>query len=348
MSSVKKEAQVWLCKKCNETYPTRKSLRNHKQIHKKDDSSFIDTPTYKFDELQDIYICSTCSAEYQDEKEVILHIKTHIVTYKCKECIEEFRCPYKYAIHLTSHSDSLERIFQCPLCSYSTRRTSSLRLHINIVHQRRFFYSCETCGKGFNDISLFSEHKYEHMGIQPFVCIVCNKSFKYSKYLVAHQERNHTVNIVGQLLPSQCPVCFKVLCNKKEGSLERHLKSKHEKKKGPAEKKHLCDTCGKTFAVKEKLNLHYRVHTGFKPHVCAYCPKSFTKKDYLVMHERVHTGEKPYSCEHCGKCFNQTAPLRIHLRTHTGERPYVCQFCNMGFTSRGALNIHMKNCSGSG
>jgi KRAB domain-containing zinc finger protein len=332
--------KTWPCKKCDQTFETLRLLRQHRKTHTVED--ITEQHTYKFDEVQEIYICNTCSAEYQEREEIEKHIKTHEEMFECPVCQEKFQKAYNYGTHMAIHSD--DKLFRCPQCSYKTPKRTGLLIHINYVHLRKFYYVCTTCGKGFNDVVLFKEHDNEHQGVRPFVCVVCNKDFAYSRYLLTHQVRYHRVGIEGKLLPNQCNVCNKVFS--KVATLERHFKEKHSVAKLPHEKKHLCDLCGKGFAQKNKLRIHYRVHTGVKPYTCSYCAKSFTKKDYLVMHERVHSGEKPYSCEYCGKCFSQGAPLRIHLRTHTGERPYVCQFCGAGFTSRGALNIHCKSCTG--
>ncbi|CAH0546320.1 unnamed protein product [Brassicogethes aeneus] len=330
--------KTWSCKKCLDEFSTLRALRAHRKIHVVQES---EEHTYKFDELQDLFICNTCCAEYQVKEEIEKHIKTHEEIYNCKVCEEKFKTAYSYATHVIIHSD--DKTFKCPSCTYTTLKRTGLLIHINYVHLKKFLYVCIKCGKGFNDAVLFKEHDNEHLGLRPFICIVCNKDFAYSRYLHTHQVRNHKVTIEGELLPNQCSICLKVFS--KAVTLEKHYVQRHLNTT-PHEKKHLCDLCGKGFAQKNKLRVHYRVHTGDKPYSCSYCTKAFTKKDYLVMHERVHSGEKPYSCEFCGRCFSQGAPLRIHLRSHTGERPYICQFCSSGFTSRGALNIHCKNCTG--
>ncbi|VEN59814.1 unnamed protein product [Callosobruchus maculatus] len=314
-------------------------MLNHKKTeHPKTDD---EVHTFKYDDVQDLYICNTCSAEFQEKEDAEKHLPTHDENFQCEVCNKKFKRAYDYGTH--AHTHRADNMFPCPMCQYKTMRRTSFMVHINYVHLKKFSYFCETCGKGFNDALLAKEHHNEHLGIKPFVCVVCEKSFTFSRYLYTHQVRSHRVGIEGQLLPNQCFYCNKVFS--KVETLEKHYKQRHLNT-APHEKKHLCDTCGKGFSQKNKLQIHYRVHTGVKPYSCSYCEKSFTKKDYLVMHERVHSGEKPYRCRFCGKCFSQGAPLRIHLRTHTGERPYVCLFCSTGFTSKGALNMHCKNCNG--
>lgn len=338
----KQEHKIWTCRKCLEEFESRRELTDHTKLYHIEENT--DTNTFKYDEEQDIYICSNCSAEYQTQKEVEEHIsKAHEEFYTCDVCKHTSKKAYNFAVHMKMHSE--DETYTCPLCSYNTPRRTCLQTHINRVHYHKFYYTCPTCGKGFNDSVIFKEHNNEHLGIKPFICVVCNKDFVYSRYMLIHQTRYHTVHIEGTLHRTQCSICMKVFS--KVATLLKHITTKHNNNgEEKHEKRHLCDICGKGFGTSDKLKIHYRIHTGDKPFACKYCEKRFTKKDYLIMHERVHTGEKPYPCEFCGKCFNQAASLRIHVRGHTGERPYICQFCNGGYISRGSLNLHMKICNG--
>lgn len=335
---------TWRCKKCLVEFSTRKLLQAHKKMHVREESPTTQAmKNFKFDETLELYICNLCSAEFQEEEEIRRHLSNnHIRKFNCESCLQIFTEPYKFSVHTQKHNGG---DFYCPLCNYHTPRMTCIQSHINRMHLQKFIYNCKTCGKGFNDQAIFKEHDNEHLGIKPFTCVVCNKSYVFSKYLFAHQVRYHIVNIEGRLQHNQCAICMRIFA--KESTLEKHVKNRHENYGVPREKKLLCDICGQGFSRNDKLKIHYRIHTGVKPYACSYCPKSFIKKEYLVMHERVHNGERPYSCEYCGKCFNQSAPLRIHVRGHTGEKPYICPICDQGFISRSSLNFHKKNyCTG--
>lgn len=294
-------------------------------------------PKYIFDEEQNLYNCNTCGAEFLEKTEVEEHVETHVIKFKCEFCEEVYTDAYKFSTHVYDHNGVL---FQCPLCPHATIKRSCILSHIKRMHLRKFKYHCKICGKADDDKTRHFEHELSHEANPPqFLCIVCNKSFPYSRYLSVHQVRYHHVKICRP-----CELCEMTFPNNK--SYIRHFKT-HIKDRPSLEKNHLCDICGKGYARLHKLKSHYRTHTGSKPFSCSYCGKSFTTREYLVLHERIHSGVKPYKCEYCGKRFNQDASHRIHVRTHTGERPYVCQFCKGGFVSRAALNSHLKTCKGN-
>lgn len=66
----------------------------------------------------------------------------------------------------------------------------------------------------------------------------------------------------------------------------------------------MCETCGKSFASKEYLKHHNRIHTGSKPFKCEICFRTFAQRNSLYQHIKVHTGMAAMSPENgvqCGK-----------------------------------------------
>ncbi|XP_014207193.1 zinc finger protein 436-like [Copidosoma floridanum] len=124
---------------------------------------------------------------------------------------------------------------------------------------------------------------------------------------------------------------------KGSGGLRNHLKVVHSA--GPLFK---CDECGKEFPLKERLKLHVRTHTGFKPYRCAECDKSFARGGQLVQHRRTHSQVKPYSCQLCSGTFTCAANLALHLKRHNNQKDHKCDICGRGFVRRDALKKHLE------
>ena len=114
----------------------------------------------------------------------------------------------------------------------------------------------------------------------------------------------------------------------------------------PREKRFECETCGKCFMTKLRLDAHIRIHTGEKPFLCKTCKKGFAHKSNLTMHEKIHTGERPFQCKHCKKGFMNSSNLKVHERIHTGEKPFQCKTCKKYFTRSNHLKIHERTHTG--
>ncbi|XP_037774556.1 zinc finger protein 189-like [Penaeus monodon] len=167
-------------------------------------------------------------------------------------------------------------------------------------------FSCEVCGKTFDNKTYIKIHMRVHTKEKPYGCEFCNKAFSRKSDQVKHK-RVHTKE-----RPYSCEICKQAFSQKK--SLVKHMRV-HTK-----EKPYICEICNRAFAHTSSRVIHMRVHTKEKPYSCNICNKSFTVKCSLVKHMRVHTKEKPYTCEICNKAFSLKYVLAQHKKVHTKKQ----------------------------
>ncbi|XP_023668944.2 uncharacterized protein [Paramormyrops kingsleyae] len=144
-------------------------------------------------------------------------------------------------------------------------------------------YSCEVCGRNFEQEHDLSVHKCIHTKTKPYECDECGKHFAQKQNVLRHKEIHNDSETAG--VPY-----------------------------------FTCAQCGKNFTSKRYLKAHQFLHTGEKPFICTVCGKTFSHKCNLYSHLRTHTGEKPFCCSECGKCFAQLGHLKRHMSVHNTKR----------------------------
>ena len=90
--------KLYICKKCPLKFTMLKLLKEHRKEHAP--KEFIEDHTYYFDEVQEIYICNTCSAEFKDKDETEKHTKAHGENFGCSLCEEKFQTLFQLGNHL--------------------------------------------------------------------------------------------------------------------------------------------------------------------------------------------------------------------------------------------------------
>ncbi|CAG9771080.1 unnamed protein product [Ceutorhynchus assimilis] len=167
------------------------------------------------------------------------------------------------------------------------------------------------------------ERKYE--------CTICIKNFLSSNDLRKH------VRVHTDERPYICNECQQAF--RQAVTLKNHILSKHCKLNGFFH----CDICSRSFALKGRLKLHMRTHTGEKPYSCEHCSKTFARKGQLQQHMRVHDQKKPFTCDVCKMSYTCSQNLRLHRNKHFDVKPYTCDLCGKCFTRRDALLKHLRN-----
>ena len=159
------------------------------------------------------------------------------------------------------------------------------------------------------------------------ICPECPRRFGSYKSLHTHIE----IHLKGVF--ARCPLCQCVYPNKTH--LIRHLHHHTN------ERRHICETCGKSFFYDHCLKQHQQVHITEKPFACKFCMAKFARRANFRDHIRTHTGEKPYSCQFCSLKFQRSIMLKTHQKVHKGETPYSCDTCENSFPTNELLQQHL-------
>ena len=104
----------------------------------------------------------------------------------------------------------------------------------------------------------------------------------------------------------------------------------------------ICLVNGKCFVSATSLRRHLKRHAE-KVHVCDVCGKSFARKDELKSHTATHVKEFLYVCEACGMCFPTRSSLYNHKVNIHNLQKYACDICEKKFVSNQNMLRHKKS-----
>ncbi|XP_021959373.1 zinc finger protein 16 isoform X2 [Folsomia candida] len=139
---------------------------------------------------------------------------------------------------------------------------------------------CPVCGKEFRACSL-NTHIKTHTDERNHLCNTCGKLFRTSRILRLHINDVH----IGERKYS-CHICGTTFVRK--SAYDNHMKNIHEE----AEKRWICETCGKTYRQEHNLKEHVKMHSS-KSFECPICQKIFSRRANVRLHVKgVHEGVK--------------------------------------------------------
>ncbi|XP_021368279.1 zinc finger protein 37-like isoform X10 [Mizuhopecten yessoensis] len=140
--------------------------------------------------------------------------------------------------------------------------------------------------------------------VKRYPCSACQKICKSQDDLIRHQTVHQKPVIV-------CRICENLSFPTPQ-SLKDHLIQNHGQ-----EFTHFCFQCGKGFKSDAGIKDHQKVYhvSSLECPVCEVCGKSFALRNRLVVHMRSHSHQRPFMCPHCGKAYKHKHGLKTHIQT---------------------------------
>ena len=186
-------------------------------------------------------------------------------------------------------------IFPCHVCQDLFNSTKSLTIHIETLHSDVEKLTCAMCQKKFPNFTNLMIHTRKHLGIRPFSCHHCTKSFCDAKYLNDH--KNRCKKVVSPNLNAKDDLASKIIYSAKGSSP--------------------CNVCRQAFDNYGDLRRHVGlIHPEQVDNLtCSICQQKIARFDALMDHTRRHLNIRPYSCAKCGAAFHTKPNVNQHVKS---------------------------------
>ncbi|XP_041833320.1 zinc finger protein 420-like isoform X2 [Melanotaenia boesemani] len=347
------------CSSCDKRFRDNYDLIRHTmRVHKKgemsksvkDDDS-VDPSTSETLENKNCYLCGKYFARQVDMER---HMKSHSEDrpYKCSFCEKKFKNPYVLKRHekeiCKSRDQKRPKRKEAPLSNPQPPPEVSVEGKI-----------CPICRRVLPCTADLAKHLRSHSEERPFICVTCEKGFKYKHTLKKHQSIHGHEGIREEQSKTLEEILADVDAQNcgdgagqevKESNSEAPAATSEENLSAPAlnvTKKALkvCPVCRKVFDSIKTLNRHVQCHTDDRPYHCIHCNKHFKHMHGLKKHQIYAV------------CHKKNGPFFLKRETRAGPSqseandteyqqvkiPVWCSNCGKHFEYPSALKEHQEN-----
>lgn len=208
INGVHKKQLDYECHICGRRCLTASNLRTHLLIHTNDFP----------------HSCDTCGKSFRQLTNLKLHKKSHsnVSTFECDVCRLKLKTKGYLREHRKLHFANTE--FRCDQCDSSFKRPAYLREHKKLMHSDLERATCAICGASYKSKKFLTIHMRQHTN-SGYTCDQCGK-----KYNQKHLLRDHIVSVHDKVKNF---VCTYDGCTKRYftvNHLSHHVKAIHVKK----------------------------------------------------------------------------------------------------------------------
>ncbi|XP_051249160.1 zinc finger protein 30 isoform X2 [Dicentrarchus labrax] len=349
------------CGNCDKRFRDHYDMKRHNmRVHEKDEMCISfkeeDSGDPSTSEMSENKNCDLCGKYFARKVDMERHMKSHSEDrpYNCAFCEKKFKNPYVLKRHQKEICKSRE-------LKRPKRRETQRSAPQPPSEGSTDGKICPICSRILPCSADIAKHLRSHTEERPFICITCEKGFKYKDTLKKHQiihghegireEQSKTVEQILAEAEADTQNCGET--DKKDNNPDAPADTSEEAPCPPVKKVNkkglkVCPVCARAFDSVKTLNRHIQCHTEDRPYHCIHCKKRFKHMHglkrhqiYAICHKKVarfswkkETRAGPSHSEAATVEPQQGAPLKI---------PVWCSNCGKHFEYPSALKEHQEN-----
>ncbi|XP_077389620.1 uncharacterized protein LOC144026642 isoform X2 [Festucalex cinctus] len=350
----------------------------NKNLHSQADKS---SPVTKPTSTAKSFICSVCKKSFTSSDFLTSHMRVHgeekPVASTSQQVVSEGKNLHSQqgkSSPATKPSSAVNS-FNCSVCKKSFTSSDFLTSHMRVHGEEKPVASTSAS----QNVVTKGENLHSQQGksspvtkptstVESFICSVWKKSFTSSDCLTSHMRVHGEEKPVAST--SQQVVTEGKNLHSQPGKLAP------VKKTAETVKSFNCSFCKKSFASRDFLTTHMRVHTEVKPVASASATPTVVVTEGKKLHAQPDKDDvtsdssdtdhdaneasetnKKLKCAECGEMFVRQVDLDGHVRTHTEKKApnstgvtklfytvksFTCAICMKVFTSNDALLTHVS------
>ncbi|KAM8883510.1 uncharacterized protein ACB058_021731 isoform 1-T1 [Synchiropus picturatus] len=345
------------CANCDKRFRDQYDMNRHNmRVHEKEEITYPkvdETLELESSEMLENKNCSLCGKYFARQMDMDRHMKSHSEErpYKCSFCEKRFKNPYVLKRHQKEICKSRE-LKKAPAAA----KRREVPLPNPQVPPDTEGKMCPICSRILPCTADIAKHLRSHTEDRPYVCVTCEKGFKYKDTLKKHQiihghegireEESKTVEQILAEADIQNVTDPSILdkVHPDAPAVESEEQQVPHKKVSKKSQK-ACPVCARQFDSIKTLNRHIQCHTEDRPYHCVHCKKRFKHMHGLKRHQIYAICHKKITRFPWKRELRAAPSHSEHTEQQQGGAlvSVWCSNCGNQFENLSALKEHQEN-----